>query len=99
MLVIGNDIVDVALPFNVCIECGLFCNDKFLGFNALLWQLNFTNMRILYENTSLVNFGYRANVSSWTDMVGIYDQIASRIDRSIFNVAVHNTKRYYHFQR
>ena len=36
MLVIGNDIVDVALLFNVCIERGLFCNDKFLGFNALL---------------------------------------------------------------
>ena len=36
MLVIGNDIVDVALFFNVGIERGLFCNDKFLGFNALL---------------------------------------------------------------
>ena len=55
--------------------------------------------KVLYENTSLVNFGYRANVGSWTDMVGIYDQIASRIDRSIFNVAVHNTKKYYDLVR
>lgn len=55
--------------------------------------------KVLYENTSLVNFGYRANDTAWTDMISIYDQIASRIDKSIFNVSIHNNKRYYDLVR
>ena len=50
--------------------------------------------KTLYEHTSLVNFGYRANEASWSDMLSIYDQIASRIDNSIFNVSIYNNKKY-----
>ena len=55
--------------------------------------------KTLYENTSLVNFGYRANDTSWSDMISIYDQIASRIDNSIFNVSIYNNKKYYDLVR
>jgi len=53
----------------------------------------------LYENTSLVNFGYRASEASWNDMISIYDQIASRIDNNIFNVSIYNNRRYYELVR
>lgn len=55
--------------------------------------------KTLYEKTSLVNFGYRASEATWSDMISIYDQIASRIDNNIFNISIYNQKKYYDLVR
>ena len=55
--------------------------------------------KTLYEKTSLVYFGFRPDVSTWLDMIPTYDQIASRIDDNIMNIAIYQNKNYFDIVR
>lgn len=55
--------------------------------------------KTLYEKTGLSYFGLRSDVATWVDMIPTYDQIASRLDNSVLNIAIYLNKNYFDIVR